>query len=214
MIAVARKTVLLPALLIVMLTMAIGSGVLAGMPFLHWGKADVFDAHTGYRIASFRAELPSAVSGGSLVDIDALEAMIAQDKPLLIDVVSAETSLSEWFRDWLRGHPPERKQIAGSIWLPRLGEGKLSQQEAGDQKRQLLILTTGSLDQPMVFYCLSNCWVSWNAARRAVSFGFRKVFWYRDGIEVWLDAGLPVQDAPHSPIKLPQHTMPSRASTK
>jgi PQQ-dependent catabolism-associated CXXCW motif protein len=45
----------------------------------------------------------------------------------------------------------------------------------------------------VVFYCLADCWMSWNAAKRAASWGYREVLWYRDGTDGWEAAGLPTE---------------------
>ena len=44
-----------------------------------------------------------------------------------------------------------------------------------------------------MFYCRSDCWLSWNAARRAHQLGYRQLYWYR--------AGLPL--VPAQPAELP-----------
>jgi hypothetical protein len=31
----------------------------------------------------------------------------------------------------------------------------------------------------------THCWMSYNAALRAIHLGFRQVYWYRGGIEAW-----------------------------
>ncbi len=36
-----------------------------------------------------------------------------------------------------------------------------------------------------------ECWVSYNAALRAINAGYTNVLWYRGGIEAWKAAGLP-----------------------
>lgn len=52
----------------------------------------------------------------------------------------------------------------------------------------------GNNEMPMVFYCLNpQCWMSYNAALRAINLGYRNVLWYRGGIEAWQQAGLPLQ---------------------
>ena len=51
-------------------------------------------------------------------------------------------------------------------------------------------MTAGNLATPLVFYCLSTeCWMSYNAALRAINMGFTNVLWYRGGIEAWKAAG-------------------------
>ena len=46
----------------------------------------------------------------------------------------------------------------------------------------------------MVIYCLRDCWMSWNAAKRALSYGYPNVAWYPDGTDGWERASLPVED--------------------
>jgi rhodanese-related sulfurtransferase len=48
-------------------------------------------------------------------------------------------------------------------------------------------------DAPVVFFCTGwDCWLSRNAALRAVELGYRSVYWYRGGFASWRAAGLPV----------------------
>jgi rhodanese-related sulfurtransferase len=37
--------------------------------------------------------------------------------------------------------------------------------------------------------------MSWNAAKRAVSWGYTDVLWYPDGTDGWQEAGLPLAEA-------------------
>ena|SRR5260221_13984569 len=60
--------------------------------------------------------------------------------------------------------------------------------------------TNGRLDTPIVFYCRADCWMSWNATKRAASWGYTHVFWYRDGTDGWAAANLPL--APAEPVSL------------
>ena len=46
-----------------------------------------------------------------------------------------------------------------------------------------------------MFYCLERCWMSWNAAKRAVAAGYAAVAWYPEGTDGWQDAGLPLIEA-------------------
>ncbi len=59
--------------------------------------------------------------------------------------------------------------------------------------------TRGNAEVPVVLYCLSShCWMSCNAALRAIRLGYRNVLWYRGGIEAWQAAGQPTQPAGQS----------------
>jgi PQQ-dependent catabolism-associated CXXCW motif protein len=46
-----------------------------------------------------------------------------------------------------------------------------------------------------VVYCLKDCWMSWNAAKRALAMGYTNVAWYPDGTDGWASADLPLEQA-------------------
>lgn len=51
---------------------------------------------------------------------------------------------------------------------------------------QLGQMTGGRKDAPLILYCSSiHCWMSYNAALRAIHAGYTNVFWYRGGLEAW-----------------------------
>jgi rhodanese-related sulfurtransferase len=65
-----------------------------------------------------------------------------------------------------------------------------TQQEFGGFLQQM---TGGNKEIPLILYCQSNqCWMSYNAALRAINLGYKNVLWYRGGIEAWKIAGQPV----------------------
>ena len=65
------------------------------------------------------------------------------------------------------------------------------QREFGQYLQQA---TNGNKEHPLVLYCQSReCWMSYNAALRAINLGYTNVLWYRGGIEAWQAAGQPVQ---------------------
>jgi PQQ-dependent catabolism-associated CXXCW motif protein len=50
----------------------------------------------------------------------------------------------------------------------------------------LMQLTQGNKQIPIVTYCQGpQCWMSYNAALRAIALGYRNVLWYRGGLEAW-----------------------------
>jgi PQQ-dependent catabolism-associated CXXCW motif protein len=56
--------------------------------------------------------------------------------------------------------------------------------------------TRGDKRLPLVFYCQStHCWMSYNAALRAIHMGYRNVLWYRGGLEAWQAQGLALEGA-------------------
>jgi PQQ-dependent catabolism-associated CXXCW motif protein len=59
----------------------------------------------------------------------------------------------------------------------------------------LMALTSGDRSRNIVFYCMTNCWMSWNAAKRALSWGYGAVMWYPEGADGWEAANLPLAEA-------------------
>ena len=51
--------------------------------------------------------------------------------------------------------------------------------------RQGLARATGGNNAALlVIYCQADCWMSWNAAKRALSYGYSNVAWYPEGTDV------------------------------
>ena len=92
-----------------------------------------------------------------------------------------------------------RLNIPGSIWLPDTGYGTLAA-ATEDYLRQGSIArpaaTTAAL---LVIYCQADCWMSWNAAKRALSYGYPNVAWYPDGTDGWERADLPLAESQPEP---------------
>ena len=53
----------------------------------------------------------------------------------------------------------------------------------------LIKLTQNNPDQQLIFYCVADCWMSWNAAKRAMNYGYSRVYWYPDGSDGWAGDG-------------------------
>ena len=66
-------------------------------------------------------------------------------------------------------------------------------------ERGLQQATGGDRDRLLVFYCLANCWMSWNAAKRALAIGYTHVAWYPDGTDGWARRDLPLQEIAAEP---------------
>ena len=101
------------------------------------------------------------------------------------------------------GGPEALPNAIPAAWASAPGSFDDSTQQRLTQ--MLRQVTRGKIDAPLVFYCQSpECWMSYNAALRAIRLGYRNVLWYRGGIEAWKNAGLPLvhagaQGQPQSP---------------
>jgi len=149
----------------------------------------------GYRTALYRSPTPHQVEGAQVIDTATLQGLLGQQpRPVLVDV---------YRRQWLQGrfiedHP--HTNLPGSYWLANTGDGELSPPWQAYFARHLQKATGGHVDQPLVFYCRADCWLSWNAVKRAATLGYKNLDWYRDGLDAWQNAKLPLQAAQPEPF--------------
>ncbi len=139
--------------------------------------------------------VPSTLAGGFVIHTRALHALMARKTPVLLDVSEAPRRPPRMAPGavWL---PLPHQDIPGSLWIPDAGLGAVPPRLALFLAVTLARLTGGRADAPVVVYCHPACWMSWNAARRLVWLGYRRVYWDPDGIEGWAAAGLPLANAP------------------
>lgn len=123
---------------------------------------------------------PTEIPGGKLITTKGLVDLLQnqqQLRPVVFDVLGGPQTL-----------PQARPAVPAS--QPGGFEDPV-QREFGAYLQQA---TGGNRETPVVFYCLNpQCWMSYNAALRAINLGYSNVLWYRGGIEAWQQAGLPVQ---------------------
>lgn len=153
------------------------------------GESGLF-SDQGYRIAHYRRPLPSATPDGVRLDTQGVSELIRNSDPLLIDVlaITLRPETPQFGLSWLPASP--RKHLPGSVWLPNVGYGQLEPCMQAWFERSLHRFSGGDLDQPMVFYCVTDCWMSWNAVKRASELGYRNLYWYPEGSDGWAEAGL------------------------
>ncbi|WP_051512643.1 PQQ-dependent catabolism-associated CXXCW motif protein [Skermanella stibiiresistens] len=146
----------------------------------------------GYRLDHYRAPVPSHVPGATTLTLELAEEMQRDGTAVFIDVMKVPRSAAPGLAGkWLVAAP--HVAISGSAWLPEVGDGKPAPEIESYFRRNLERLTRGDRDTGVVFYCVTDCWMSWNAAKRAVSWGYTRVHWYRDGIDVWREFDLPTE---------------------
>lgn len=146
---------------------------------------------TGYRMERYRALTPDHVPNAETLDTAALQTLLRTKQPLLIDVMAVvfRPETLEFGGEWLLNEP--HYNIPNSVWLPNVGYGELSPLMQQYFQHNLQQLTAGDLTHPIVFYCILDCWMAWNASKRAAEeLGYQRVYWYRDGMDGWLAAGL------------------------
>ena len=145
----------------------------------------------GYRMNNYRTPTPKTVAGGIVLDTEAAHELWESGTAVWIDVLPAPrrpTNLPPSAL-WM---PLPHRDIPGSLWLPDIGRGALSPKLETYFLDNLAAATRSRRDSLVVFYCLADCWMSWNAAKRAASWGYTRVYWYRDGTDGWEAAKLPM----------------------
>ena len=145
----------------------------------------------GYRTEDYRSPVPDSVPGAAVLDTAALKSLMDAGQAVLIDVLPAPRR-PEAMRPGMPWLPPRHMTLPGSVWWPDVGRGALAADfEQRFRERLAQLAAPGRV---VVFFCLADCWMSWNAARRAGSYGVRAA-WYPDGADGWAQAGLPLQEA-------------------
>jgi PQQ-dependent catabolism-associated CXXCW motif protein len=147
----------------------------------------------GYRMQDYRVATPATLAGARVVSTTEAAEMWKQGAAF-VDVLPHAPRPSNLPEGTIWREKP-RRNVPGSIWLPDTGYGALSQATEDYLRKGLERITKGDHAKWLVIYCLRNCWMSWNAAKRALTMGFEHVAWYPEGTDGWQEAGLPLQEA-------------------
>ena len=154
-----------------------------------------------YRLDNYRAPTPACVPDAITIDTAELQKLVIQTtKPILIDVLSVITRPNVEFGEskWLPNK--ERLSLPNSVWLPNVGYGYLDEQMQHYFQSQLLALTEGNKFKPLVFFCIADCWMSWNSVQRARDYGYKNIYWYKNGTDGWAESGLAVEKIDPIPL--------------
>lgn len=147
---------------------------------------------SGYRMADYKAPTPATLRGAEVLTTAQAAALWRAHAAVFVDVLP-QPPHPEGLPAGTIWHPKPRRDIPGSIWLPDVGYGALAPVMAAYFARNLRDASDGARDRMLVFYCLAQCWHSWNAAKRALALGYTHVAWYPGGTDEWQAAGLPLQ---------------------
>lgn len=159
-----------------------------------------------YRTDNYRAPVPATLAGARVLATSEAEAIWRAGTAIFVDVLPRAPKPPNLPPGTVWRDKP-RFNIPGSIWLPDTGYGKLADATEDYLRRGLDQASRGSKSAPLVIYCQENCWMSWNAAKRVLSYGYSNVTWYPDGTEGWEWAGLPLTES--QPAVRPDEDRPS-----
>ncbi len=137
----------------------------------------------GYRMDHYRAPVPVTISGG--IAIGPSEAFsLWENGAAFIDVMPQAPKPKNLPEGTIWRDKP-RDSIPGALWLPNVGYGAIADVTVDYFRRGLEKATKGDPANPVVFFCLEECWMSWNAAKRAIEWGYAKVYWLPEGTDGW-----------------------------
>lgn len=142
----------------------------------------------GYRVHDYLAPTPGTLTGATTISAEVAAQMHADGGAVFIDVMPAAPrppGRTVW-------NSAKRRSLPGSYWLPNVGRGILAPETQDYFRRHLDRLSSGDSGQALVFFCRRDCWMSWNAAKRAIKYGFRNVYWFPDGATAWEEQGRPM----------------------
>ncbi|WP_026605701.1 rhodanese-like domain-containing protein [Methylocapsa acidiphila] len=158
----------------------------------------------GYWTGHMHGEVPATLAGAKVIHVDALAELLRGRGIVLIDAAEPPHR-PDGLAPGSIWKPAPHQNLPGSLWMPGVGAGQLDEAASDMFRARLQSLADGDFQHPLVFYCHQNCWASWNAAKRALSFGYHNVYWYPDGPEAWRDSGRDLVESPPAEI-LPQPT--------
>lgn len=151
-----------------------------------------------YRLEGYRAPTPATLSGAKVLNTEQAATLWRDHSAIFVDVLPQAPRPAGLPAGTIWRDKP-RPDIPGSIWLPDTGYGALAPITLQYFVEGLKKATQNDRARWLVFYCLADCWMSWNAARRALQLGYANVAWYREGTDGWSAAGLPMQPATPEP---------------
>ncbi|MGO8913907.1 MAG: PQQ-dependent catabolism-associated CXXCW motif protein [Bradyrhizobium sp.] len=152
----------------------------------------------GYRTDNYRAPVPATLAGARVLTTAQAEAIWRSGSGAFVDVLPRPPKPPNLPAGTVWRDRP-RLNIPGSIWLPDTGYGTLATASEDYLRNGLVRASGGNQAKQLVIYCLADCWMSWNAAKRALTYGYSNVAWYPEGTDGWQRADLPLADSEPEP---------------
>lgn len=137
-----------------------------------------------YRMDNYREPVPASLKGATVLGPEGAHAIWSEGKAAFIDVLPQPPKPANLPEGTIWRDKP-RKSIPGAIWLPNVGYGAIAEVTATYYRSGLEQVTKGDPTHPIVIFCLEDCWMSWNAAKRALEWGYTSVYWMPEGTDGW-----------------------------
>ena len=151
-------------------------------------ETDVVPEPTEYRTTDYRSPVPATLKGARVIEAEEARQLWQDKKAVFIDVFPRAPKPPNLPKNTIWRDPPHMS-IDGAVWLPNVGYGVLAPHVSDYLNKHLKRLSGGDASKPLVFFCLKDCWMSWNTAKRAIALGYSSVIWFSDGTDGWQEAG-------------------------
>ncbi len=156
------------------------------------GHAQTVPEPSEYRMDHYRAPVPETLAGGRVIGPEEAHDLWQSGTASFIDVLPQPPKPANLPKGTIWRDKP-RDSIPGSIWLPNVGYGAIAEVTADYFRRGLDKATQGDISRKIVLFCLEDCWMSWNAAKRAIEWGYSDVYWLPEGTDGWQLWGYPLE---------------------
>src|ERR1700709_1460418 len=148
----------------------------------------------GYRTDHYRSPVPATLAGARVLATGEAEAIWRAGRAVFIDVLPRPPKTPNLPEGTIWRDKP-RLNIPGSVWLPDTGYGALAAATEDYLREGLVRASGGDRAKQLVISCQADWWMSGNAAKRALSYGYSNVAWYPDGTDGWQRANLPAEES-------------------
>ncbi len=147
----------------------------------------------GFRMEEYRAPVPATLAGATVVGPEEAHALWEAGETAFIDVLPRAPKPAKLPPGTIWREKP-RMSIPGAMWLPNVGYGALAEVTDAYFRAGLAAATGGDKAHPVLFFCLENCWMSWNASKRALEYGYTRVYWLPEGSDGWALFDYPTEE--------------------
>jgi PQQ-dependent catabolism-associated CXXCW motif protein len=152
------------------------------------GAAQAPQEPPGFRSENYRAPTPATLAGVPALTTPEAIRLWEEKAAVFVDVLPQPPRPANLPPDTL-WRPPPRDSIPGAVWLPNVGFGEIAPETDTYFRRGLAEATGSDRNRPILLFCMRDCWMSWNAAKRALGYGYTAVHWYADGTDGWRESG-------------------------
>lgn len=137
---------------------------------------------SGFHGEPYRSPVPATLAGARVITTEQARALHDQGVPFL-DVMPRQKRPK--LPEGTIWNAPPHLTIPGAVWLYDTGYDRIAPAEQQRLERGLANATHGDRTAPVVIFCKTDCWMSWNAGKRAVQMGYSGVIWYPEGADGW-----------------------------